>query len=106
MPKKSTKKENTVFVLHYAYDNDNIDFGTVAVYATLPLAKKALQQIIDGDPLHGAETIYDVMRRYDPNDPCDWEIKLNASKTAYTMGSDSCGNWLSLRIEKKTVQDE
>ena len=105
MPKKSTKKENTVFVLYYYYDNDNVGSGIHGVYASLAAAKAALQRIIDGAPLLvEGNTVYDLMHRYDPDDPQDWEIELSGNKTYYLIESDSCSNYLSAIITEKTVK--
>ena len=104
MPKKTTKKENTVFVLHYVWDNDNVEYGVAAVYAALLPAQAALRQIIDGAPfMKEGNTIRDVMHRYDPEDPCDWEI--TDTELYYHIGSDSCSNWLALTIEEKTINE-
>ena len=98
------QKKSTVYVLHYVWDNDNVEYGVVGVYATLPLAQAAMRKIVEGASfMEEGTTIRDAMHRYDPKDPHDWEI--TDTDLYYHIGSDSCSNWLALTIEKKTVQE-
>ena len=88
----------TVFVLHYACDSDDVDFGIIVVYATREAARRELLSRINGS------YIGDTLHRYDPEDAEDyWEI--DQADDWYLIQNDSVGNWLQLQIRETTIEE-